>query len=148
MESYNDANLNRMIIMENYEHPNKKVDKNPDSEEYKSFNNNSESCIDNLTTFLKIKDGVIIDAVFSGIGCAVSTASTNIFCNLIVSKTVEESKQILQNYNKMILGEEYQHELLGDLNVFSNVHKQANRIKCASIGSDAITNIIEGRTND
>ena len=148
MESYNDANINRMIIMDNYEHPNKKVDIAPQDQGYKSFNNNSESCIDNLTVFLKIENGVISDAIFSGIGCAVSTASTNIFCNLIVSKTIEQLNEILLNYKKMISGEEYNSNLLADLNVFSNVHKQANRIKCASIGSDAIINILEGKTND
>ncbi len=147
MESYNDANLNRMIIMDNYEHPNRKVDKNPDSSVYEGFNNNSESCIDNLTTFLKIENGIVIDALFSGIGCAVSTASTNIFCNLIISKSISELKEILINYKKMISGEVYNAHILGDLNVFSNVHKQSNRIKCASIGSDAIANIIEGKVN-
>ncbi len=148
MESYNDANMNRMIIMDNYEHPNKKVETKPNELEYLSFNNNSESCIDNLTIFLKIKNNTVEDAVFSGIGCAVSTASTNIFCNLIVNKTIDELKKILLNYKKMISGESYDQELLEDLNVFSNVHKQANRIKCASIGSVAIENILEGKTNE
>lgn len=147
MESYNDANINRAIIMDNYEHPDKKVSEEPKGIEYKKYNNNSESCIDNLTVFIKIENNIIIDAVFTGIGCAVSTASTNIFCNLIKDKTLEQSNNIISNYKAMITGEQYNPEVLGELNVFSNVNKQANRIKCALIGSDAIDNIIKGNEN-
>ncbi len=133
--------------MDNYEHPNKKVAQDPTDSGYKAFNNNSESCIDNLTVFIKVENNIIVDAVFSGIGCAVSTASTNIFCNLISSKTVEQLNEIVKSYKLMISGENYNQEILEELNVFSNVHKQANRIKCALIGCDAIDNIIKGNSN-
>ncbi len=148
MESYNDANINRAIIMDNYEHPDKKVPEQPTDAKYKSFNNNSESCIDNLTVYIKEENGVIVDAVFSGIGCAVSTASTNIFCNLITNKTLAQANAILDNYKLMINGESYDAKVLEDLNVFSNVNKQANRIKCALIGCDAINHIIKGNNNE
>ncbi len=142
MASFNDQEYSRLIIMDNYEHPNKKVDTKPNG--YLEFNNNSESCIDNISVYLKIESDIVVDALFSGIGCAVSTASTNILCNLISNKPIKDVKLILDNYINMIQSNEYDENIIDTLKVFSNVNKQANRIKCATIGIDATKKIIDG----
>lgn len=147
MESYKDPNFSRIIIMDHYENPSCKVESKP-SNEYLEFNNNSESCIDNITIYLKINNGVIQDACFSGIGCAISTASSDIFCSILKNKTIENAFSIIDNYFKMINNDVYSEQALLDLNVFSNVHKQANRIKCALISCDAIKNILSGNKNE
>lgn len=144
MGLYNDQDFCRQIIMENYENPKNKIDKD-NIEGYLKFNNNSDSCIDNITFFIKLTDNNIIeDILFSGIGCAISTASSNIICNILKNKDVNLALIILNEYSKMIKGEPYNVDVLDDLNVFSNISKQPNRIKCSSIGSDACQKILRG----
>lgn len=144
MQSSNDQIMIRQMILERYESPIYKVDeKNFDSKEYKSFNHKSESCIDNITIYLKIKNDIIDDAKFSGIGCAISTASTDMLCELIINKNFNKVIEILDNYFNMIKQEEYDESILGNLYIFKNVGNQMNRIKCALVGVNSIKNIID-----
>ncbi|MDE7100032.1 MAG: iron-sulfur cluster assembly scaffold protein, partial [Malacoplasma sp.] len=78
-----DESKSRQLILDHYEIPDNKIKEdqiNKLSNNYQSFNNKSESCIDNLTIYLLIENEMVVDAKFSGIGCAISTASTDIFC--------------------------------------------------------------------
>ena len=51
-------------------------------------------CGDIMHLYLKIKDGVIIDAKFKTLGCAAAIASSDVLCELIIGKTVEEAKNV------------------------------------------------------
>ncbi len=144
MDYKDNANIQRAIIIDNYENPDKKTKDDFSNEEYKSYNFSSDSCIDNLTIFIKINNNKITDCLFNGIGCAVSTASANIMCNLLVNKTSEQAFLIIENYEKMLAGEKYDEEIIEELNVFSNIHNQPNRIKCAKISSESVKRILKG----
>ena len=63
--------------------------------------------------------------------------------DLLIGKTTEEAKEIIAAYNKMIDGEGYDEEVLQEAVAFQNTYKQANRIKCATIGWKAISELIE-----
>ncbi len=143
MNFKNDKNLQRAIIIENYENPNKKVEENFLNKDFKSLNFSSTSCIDNLTLFLKIEDNKIKEAFFNGMGCAVSTASTNIFCNVLINKETSIALKIIENYENMLLEKEYDENILEDLSIFEDIKKQPNRINCASIAPSTIKKIIE-----
>lgn len=144
MDYKNNANIQRAIIIDNYENPDKKIKDDFSNEDYKSYNFSSDSCIDNLTIFMKINNNKIVDCLFNGIGCAVSTASANIMCNLLANKTSEQAFLIIENYEKMLAGEKYDEEIIEELNVFSNIHNQPNRIKCAKISSESVKRILKG----
>ena len=47
------------------------------------------SCGDEITLELQIEGGIIKDAAFTGVGCAISQASTDIMIDLMRGKTVE-----------------------------------------------------------
>lgn len=143
MDLYNNKDIYRSIILDNYENPKNKNIEGINKEHYLFYTNKSESCIDNITLYLKIDSNKIIDAKFDGIGCAISIASSNIFCNMIKEKNINEVINIIKEYNKMIIGETFDKNLIGELVVFSNIHKQINRIKCAKVCSDSIINIIK-----
>ena len=54
------------------------------------------SCGDDLTLSLRINDkGVIEEAAWQGIGCAVSQASADMMIDLVLGKTKQELKQVL-----------------------------------------------------
>jgi len=136
-----DNNLRREIILDNYQHPmNKKL---VDDDSYLSTNYNSESCIDNLTIQMKIEDNIIKDIVFDGEACAISTSATSIFIRSLIGKSVEDAKKIIINYNNMLQEKEYDQDLLGELEVYSEISKQPNRITCALLPSTCITRMLE-----
>lgn len=143
MDSSNNSLIHRQMILDHYENPiNKKID-DIDTSQYLSFNYSSDSCIDNITVYLKIDNETVIDARFDGIGCAISTASTDILCELIKNKNINQIKEILDNYFNMINSEKYDETKIGDLIIFNKVNQQLNRIKCALAGVSSIKHIIE-----
>ena len=79
------------FIIELWKHPRnlrriKRADK--DAEVYNS------ACGDRIHLFLKIKKGVIEDASFEGIGCAISQASASLFTGFLKGKKVSELDMI------------------------------------------------------
>lgn len=135
-----DDNLKREIIIDNYQNPlNKEL---IDDNSYLSVNQASESCIDNLDFMMKIEDGVVKDIRFDGEACAISTSATSIMIRKLIGKSVEEVRDILTNYQNMIMEKEYDKELLGELLVYDNISKQPNRIKCALLPMEAINKML------
>ncbi|WP_281521725.1 Fe-S cluster assembly sulfur transfer protein SufU [Dubosiella newyorkensis] len=136
-----DGTILRDIIMDHYQYPrNKTLVENDDS--YKSKHMASDSCIDDITVQAKVKDGKIEDVRFDGVACAISTASTDIMGELLKGKTILEAQEIIDNYMAMVDEEAYDEELLDEAIAFQNVGKQANRIKCATIGWNGIQEIL------
>ena len=131
-----DDNLRREIILDNYQEPFHRGLIDDDS--YKKVNTNSESCIDNLDFIMKIKDGVIEDIRFDGEACAISTSASSIMIRKLIGKSVDDAKKVLENYKKMLNEEEYDEELLGELNVYDEISKQPNRKNCALLPDVAI----------
>ncbi len=142
-----DANMMREIIMDHYSSPlHKLTPKNED--EYKTIVMDSDSCIDNIKIFIKEENGIIKEACFDGVACAISTASTDILCDLITGKTIDQANYIIEQYENMIYEREYDESVLEELVAFMNTHKQASRIKCATIGFTGVSSIINGKNNE
>ena len=141
-----DDNLKREIILDNYKEPFNKETVDDDS--YYKINSNSESCIDNLDFFLKINNGIIEDIKFDGEACAISTSASSIILRKIIGKKVEDVKKLLVNYKNMINEEEYDEDLLGELNVYDEIYKQPNRKNCALLPEVAIEKLLGEIEND
>ena len=131
----------RQIIMDHYENPRNHELVEDDS--YKKVNMDSETCIDNIDIQEKIEDGVIKDIRFDGEACSICTSSTSIMTELLIGKTIDEARVIIKNYMNMIFKKDYDPEILEEAIAFYNTHKQANRIKCATLGWKGITQLID-----
>lgn len=115
---------------------------NPDIEEL----GHNPSCGDELTIYAKINDGKIVDASFTGEGCAISKASTSLMIDIIKGKTVDEAKEIISIFLNMIRGEELtKDELkkLKDARVFEGIKKLPTRVKCATLSWHTMENLLE-----
>ncbi len=145
----NDQELVRSIILDHYENPQNFINENKINKlkNYVSCNISSPSCIDNLTAHVGIKNNKICDIKISGIGCAISTSSTDIMCNLLIGKSISNARKIITNYLNMIDNKPYDESILDELFCFANVNKQANRINCAKVGIKAIKNALEKYEN-
>lgn len=122
----------REIIMDHYQYPRNHELMN--QEEYRQIHMASESCIDDIYVEAKINNQMIEDVRFDGVACTLGTASTSIMSELLKGKTIAEAREIVNEYYKMIDGKEYDEDMLQEAVAFQNVGKQANRIKCATIG--------------
>ncbi|WP_071441532.1 Fe-S cluster assembly sulfur transfer protein SufU [Traorella massiliensis] len=136
-----DPMILRQIIMDHYEYP--RNHELTHDEAYMSRHMASDSCIDDIYVEAKIKDHVIEDIRFDGVACTIATASTSIMSELLKGKTIDEANKIIENYHAMIDGKEYDEDLLEEAVCMHTVGKQANRIKCATIGWKAIEEMIK-----
>ena len=135
----------RQIIMDHYANPQHKHQ--PENDQFQKIHMHSDNCIDDLDIFLRIENDVVKDACFDGIGCTISTASTDIMCDLLIDKTKEEALNIIEQYSHMVHEEEYDADVLQEALAFVNTSKQAARIRCATIGFNAAKAILEDKQN-
>ena len=92
------------------------------------------SCGDEITLELQIENGVVKDASFTGVGCAISQASTDIMIDLVRGETVERARALAQKFIGMIKREvtdEAELEELEDAVALQNVSNMPARVKCA-----------------
>ncbi|WP_041138341.1 Fe-S cluster assembly sulfur transfer protein SufU [Beduini massiliensis] len=141
MRSLDDPMLLREIIMDHYEYPrNRELTQEAG---YKRVNMDSETCIDNIDIQAKIENGIIEDIRFDGEACAICTASTSIMSELLAGKSIKDARYIIEQYMNMIYEKDYDEEILEEAIAFKNTHKQANRIKCATLGWNGLVKLIE-----
>ena len=131
----------RELILDHYQYPHHH--KLMSDGTFRSVHMASDSCIDDITVQSVIENGVIQDIRFDGVACTISTASTSMMTDLLIGKTVSEAKEIIHEYMKMTDGKPYNEDLLDEAVAMKNVYRQANRIKCATIGWKAISQMIE-----
>ena len=136
-----DHTILRELIMDHYQYP--RNHGLVDDSSYASCHMASDSCIDDITVQSKIVDGVIKDIRFDGVACTICTASTSMMSELLKGKTTEEAKKIMDNYFNMMEEKPYDEDMLEEAIAMCNVHKQANRIKCATIGWKAMKKMME-----
>lgn len=135
-----DNEIKREIMLDHYSNPNNKKAINDDR--YKSVHNASESCIDDITVYMLAENGIIVDCKFDGVACTISTSSTDIMCDLVIGKSFAEAKKIINEYYKMIDEKPFDEDTLEEANCFDTLYRQANRIKCGTIGIHAIEELI------
>ena len=133
----------RSIIMDHYSNPMNKHQ--PTSDMFEQIHMHSDNCIDDLNIFLSIENSIVTDACFDGVACTISTASTDIMCDLLKGKNVDEAKNIIKQYDNMIHEQPFDEEVLEEAIVFINTSKQAARIRCATIGWNAADAILKGK---
>ena len=133
----------RSIIMDHYSNPTNKHE--PNSDKFEKIHMHSDNCIDDLNIFLLVENNIVKDACFEGVACTISTASTDIMCDLLKGKNIEEAKYIIKQYDNMIHEQPFDEEVLDEAIVFINTSKQAARIRCATIGWNAADAILKGK---
>lgn len=106
------------------------------------------SCGDSIYLQLKISDGKIAEAAFTGDGCAISQASVDIMIELVLGKTVEEARRLIDLFLRMIKGEAGEAETaeLEEAEVLRDISHMPARVKCAVLGWHTLENILEQNT--
>ena len=94
------------------------------------------SCGDEITLELQVEEGRVKDAAFTGAGCAISQASTDIMIDLMRGKTVEEARSLTDKFMAMLKREvtdEVELEDLEEALALKNISNMPARVKCAAL---------------
>lgn len=103
-------------------------------------------CGDQLRLFVKTDDKqIIVDATFTGKGCAISMASASLMCESVKGKGVDEAKKIFNAFHhflteEIILSDE--ESILGKLKVLGGVKAFPMRVKCATLAWHTLDGIL------
>ena len=104
------------------------------------------SCGDEITLELQIENGIIKDAAFTGVGCAISQASTDIMIDLMRGKTVEEAQRLAQLFTSMIKREVTDDAALEELDeaiALKNISNTPARVKCAVLAWHTLEDVLK-----
>ena len=104
------------------------------------------SCGDEITLELEIADGIIKDGGFTGVGCAISQASTDIMIDLMRGKTVEEAQRLAQLFTSMIKREVTDDAALEELDeaiALKNISNMPARVKCAVLAWHTLEDVLK-----
>lgn len=94
------------------------------------------TCGDDITLELEVTGGVIVDAAFTGDGCAISQASTDMMIELMRGKSVAEARDLAELFIAMIKGEitdDAELERLDEAAALRNISNMPARVKCATL---------------
>lgn len=127
-----DSNMKRSIILDNYQDTSNRMIPE-DTHDYIKINSNNVSCIDNIDIYVKLEGDKITDIKYYGEACVIAMSSSSILCKMLIGKTIEEAKKILDNYFRMIEEDEYDKEILGEATVYDDIYKQPARKTCATL---------------
>jgi len=121
--------LYREVILDHYAHPRNRGRLNPSDVSVEGAN---PLCGDELSLYVRLRDGRVEDARFEGRGCSISQASTSMMTEAIKGKTLEEVRALVAQFKGMMHGQEVADDL-GDLAALQGVRKFPVRIKCATL---------------
>ena len=129
----------REIILDNVSNPYNKEIKD---DSYLKVNTTNDSCIDNITLFIKIEDDIIKEIFFDGEACAITTSTTSIMLKLLEGLSIDKALNIINNYKYMINEEEYDKTILKEANIYDEIYKQPNRKNCALLPWNGLYDVL------
>ena len=106
-------------------------------------------CCDQISLYVNVDvDGVIEDIGFEGAGCAISKATASMMTEAIKGKNVDKAEEIFEAFRHMLTRkpeEDYDYELLGDLEILQGVSQFPTRIKCATLSWHTLNSALDGK---
>ena len=104
-------------------------------------------CGDKYTISMSIVNDVIQDARFEGFGCAISKASTALLTEIVIGKSVEEIKPIVENFLELVdeHGKRDPESIFNDdqLLAFAAAREFPERKTCASLSWTELKTLID-----
>ena len=108
------------------------------------------SCGDDVVLYIKVDaDNVIEDASFDGDGCAISQASADMMCDLIIGKPKDEALRLSEIFLRMINGKitDEEKDELEEAGILEDISHMPARVKCAVLGWHTMDQIFQDADN-
>lgn len=136
------ASLFQELILEHYKRPRNRGELDGADVDVHMKN---PTCGDEVRLQLRLEDGRIADARFTGDGCSISQASISMMTQVIKGKTPEEALALAERFTEMMHGDAAaaRDRALGDLRALAGVSQFPVRIRCALLGWNALEKGLE-----
>ncbi|MGH3931443.1 MAG: Fe-S cluster assembly sulfur transfer protein SufU [Pseudonocardiaceae bacterium] len=122
------------IILDHYRNPHRHGLREPFDVE--SFQINP-TCGDEVTLRVALDGDRVADVSYEAMGCSISQAATSVLTDLVVGRTVAESRSTMDAFVEMVQSRgqvEPDEERLQDGVAFAGVARYPARVKCALLG--------------
>lgn len=104
------------------------------------------TCGDTVNLQLKVKDGQIADAGFTGEGCTISQASASMMTDAVIGKSTKQALDMAKLFSDEAIGQHHSDDelaALGDAQTLVSIMQFPARIKCATLSWWALTRALE-----
>lgn len=102
-------------------------------------------CGDRVSVSVRLQDGKVQDARFTGTGCAISKASASLMTEAVTGLTEAEAMALFARFQDAVTGKvEADDEVLGKLTVLAGVRDYPSRVKCATLAWHALQAALAG----
>ncbi len=122
------------IILDHYRNPHRSGLREPfDAESYQI----NPTCGDEVTLRVALDGDRVADVSYDAIGCSISQAATSVLTDLVVGRTVAESRSAMDAFLEMVQSRgqvEPDEDVLADAVAFAGVSRYPSRVKCALLG--------------
>ena len=126
--------LYQEIILDHYRNPHHKGLRDPFQVEVHHVN---PTCGDEVTLRVDVRDGVVEDVSYDGVGCSISQASTSVMTDLVIGRPVVEAMERAEAFLTLMQSKgtlEPDEDVLEDGIAFAGVSRYPARVKCALLG--------------
>ncbi|MBQ6449730.1 SUF system NifU family Fe-S cluster assembly protein [bacterium] len=108
------------------------------------------SCGDSLELQIKFAGDRIQDLAFSGQGCALSRASSDIVCGLLQGRSLSEAQKIIVAFDQLAAGQahEEQKQLLGEAVSLESALQMPLRTKCVQLAWTLAAQLLRPMSSD
>lgn len=127
--------LYRRVIMDHYKNPRNRGKFDDDS---LTVDLNNPTCGDRISLQLKLEDGIVKDARFSGEGCSISMSSASMMTEAVKGRTYAEAMDLANRFSSLMQGKAVDFDEYEELEALSGVNKFPARIKCATLAWNAL----------
>lgn len=83
-----------------------RVEKVPEGEGWVSGEASIRSCGDEIAVYIQIDSGRVLDARYTGVGCALALASAEAVTSSLSGRQIKESVALLRNSRELLSGQE------------------------------------------
>jgi nitrogen fixation NifU-like protein len=112
----------------------------------RSAHGDNPLCGDRVTVYLRVDGGVITEAAFQGVGCAIAQASASLMTDSVTGKTVAEVNELFQRVHRLVTSSPGAPiEDLGALTTLAGVRQFPVRVKCATLPWRTLQAAVEAR---
>ncbi|ANY74807.1 SUF system NifU family Fe-S cluster assembly protein [Paenibacillus ihbetae] len=134
--------LYRRVIMDHYKNPRNRGRFEDDAV---TVDLNNPTCGDRISLQLKVENGIVADAKYTGEGCSISMSSASMMTDAVKGKSLDEALSLADRFSSLMQGEDVEFEEYEDIEALSGVNKFPARIKCATLAWNALRKGIDAK---
>jgi nitrogen fixation NifU-like protein len=110
-----------------------------------SCSRNNPLCGDEITVFVRERDGALDEVAFVGQGCSISQSSASMMTEAVTGASIDDAQTLIKTFRGMMAGEvDPDEDAFGELVALKGVVKYPIRVKCAVLAWDVLQEALQG----